>query len=117
MNRLLTLDEAADRLGVPKRGLRKEAEAHGFLVRVGRVVRLQEDKLEELMDRCRVKPQEQDCTADPTRVVAETTKSATAEDASARALQTAERLRKSTRATSRNGAAPQPAPVIPLTSS
>lgn len=114
MNRLLTLDEAAGRLGVPKRGLRREAEAHGFLLRVGRAVRLQEDELKELMDRCRVKPKELDFTAAPTSVVPEPTKSATADDASARALATADKLKKRSRATSPNGADPSPAPVIQL---
>ena len=40
MTRLLTLDEATERVGVPKRGLRIEAERRGLLVKIGRAVRI-----------------------------------------------------------------------------
>ena len=58
--------------------------------------------------------QEHDCTAAPTSAALEPTKSATADDASTRALATADRLRKLSRDTSRNETGPPPAPVIPL---
>ena len=114
MTRLLTLDEAAERVGVPKRGLRIEAERRGLLVKIGRAVRIDPNDLEELVKKCRVKPQEQDCTAAPTSAALEPTKSATADDASTRALATADRLRKLSRDTSRNETGPPPAPVILL---
>ena len=42
---LLTIDEAAERLGVPRASLRSAAQEHGYLVRMGRAVRIDPDKL------------------------------------------------------------------------
>ena len=38
MPRLLSNPEAAEELGVPARSLRSEAERHGYLIRMGRVL-------------------------------------------------------------------------------
>ena len=45
MPRLLTIDEAANELGVPAGSLRRAAERHGFLVRMGRAIRIDADTL------------------------------------------------------------------------
>ena len=45
MPRLFTLDEAATQLGVPRASLRVAAEEYGFLVRMGRAVRIDPDTL------------------------------------------------------------------------
>ena len=45
MNRLLTIDEAAEQLGVPRGSLRAAAEEHGYLVRMGRSVRIDPNDL------------------------------------------------------------------------
>lgn len=53
---LLTIREAAMRLGVPMAALRAVAELHGFLVYIGRAVRIEEDALPELVKLCRNAP-------------------------------------------------------------
>ena len=45
MPRLLTLNKAAEALGVPVASLRGAAERLGFLVRMGRVVRIDANDL------------------------------------------------------------------------
>lgn len=50
---LLTLSDAAARLGLPERSLLREAERHGHLVRVGRALRIPEAELGELIAKCR----------------------------------------------------------------
>ena len=45
MPRLLTIDEAANELGVPAGSLRRAAERHGFLVRMGRAIRIDPNDL------------------------------------------------------------------------
>ena len=50
---LLTIDEAADRLGVARKALRAVAEQHGFLVRIGRKPLLDAAQLGELVAKCR----------------------------------------------------------------
>ena len=45
MPRLLTLNKAADALGVPVASLRGAAERHGYLIRMGRVVRINPNDL------------------------------------------------------------------------
>ena len=53
MPRLLTIAEAAAELRVSKRGLRAEAERHGYIVRIGRKPLLDAAQLGELVDKCR----------------------------------------------------------------
>ena len=67
MPRLLTLDEAADQLGVSKRGLRAEAERHGYIVRIGRKPLLDAAQLGELIEKCRDHPRERDSGGKATR--------------------------------------------------
>lgn len=113
--RLLTLDEAAAQLGVPKGSLRRAAERHGLLVRMGRAVRIDPETLPELIRRCRENQQGRASTGAATRGAPDTTKSETAHDASARALATADRLKQHSRGTSQKGGGRPPALVIPLT--
>lgn len=49
MHRLLTIDEAADELGVPRAAMRAAAERYGLLVRMGRAVRIDPNDLGELV--------------------------------------------------------------------
>ena len=102
MPRLLTVDEAANELGVPAGSLRTAAREHGLLVRMGRAVRIDPDDLPELIDRCRDQPKDRDCTAAPT---AGTTSFETAIDSCALAQETAEKLKRLSRDTSPKRAA------------
>tara|TARA_R100001086_G_scaffold209999_1_gene125881 strand:+ start:202 stop:441 length:240 start_codon:yes stop_codon:yes gene_type:complete len=63
---LLSIDEAADELGVPKASIRTAAETHGFLVRMGRAVRVERDRLGELIEKCRDQPKGQGSTSSNT---------------------------------------------------
>jgi len=58
--RLLTFDEAADTIGVPKGSLRTAADKHGKTIHMGRTVRLHPDDLEELINLCHVGKKGQD---------------------------------------------------------
>lgn len=49
MLRLLTINAAADQLGVPPGSLRTAAKKHGLLVRMGRTIRVDRDDYEELI--------------------------------------------------------------------
>ena len=57
---LLTIAEAAAQLGVPKASLRSAAERHGYLVRIGRALRLDPSALPELIAKCQGKPPDPD---------------------------------------------------------
>ncbi|WP_122073718.1 hypothetical protein [Pseudophaeobacter sp. EL27] len=46
---LATLDEAAKELGIPKASLRSAAESHGFLVRMGREIRIDRNDFKPLV--------------------------------------------------------------------
>lgn len=50
---LATLEEAAKELGVPKGSLRAAAEEHGYLVRMGRAVRIDRNDFEALVQKCK----------------------------------------------------------------
>ncbi|WP_299986633.1 excisionase family DNA-binding protein [uncultured Ruegeria sp.] len=52
----MTIEEAAKLLNVPKGSLRSAAEKHGFLVRIGRAVRIDQDQLGDLVEKCKVAP-------------------------------------------------------------
>lgn len=54
--KLLTFEQAAKELNVPVTALRTVADQHGKTVRIGRVLRLEETDLKELVRLCRVKP-------------------------------------------------------------
>ena len=63
--RLLTIKAPADATGVPVVSLRSAAEKHGYLIRMGRAVRVSPDKLPELIQLCHNKPREQGSKSDP----------------------------------------------------
>ena len=56
MQPLLSIDEAAEKLGVPKGSLRSAAEAHGLLICMGRTRKISPDDLPELIEKCRNAP-------------------------------------------------------------
>ncbi|MEH7826822.1 hypothetical protein [Gemmobacter denitrificans] len=56
MGVLLTIAEAATLIGVPKASLRTAAERHGFLIRMGRAIRIDPDQLPELLRKCQNTP-------------------------------------------------------------
>lgn len=102
MPRLLTLDEAATELGVKKGSLRSVAQQYGFLVKMGRCIRIDADTLGELIEKCR------DSAKDPASTDAATpafTSSGTVPGSTQRARETAERLKRLSPGTSRKGAA------------
>ena len=108
-SRLLSLDAAATELGVPKLALRKAAERHGLIVRIGRAPKLDPESIPELIELCREKPQERDSTNAATA----SSLSATAPDSSQRALAIAAGLKARSLATSPKGTG-QPAQVHPI---
>ena len=114
MTRLWTLEKAAQELDVPLGSLRSAAERHGFLVRMGRSLRIDPDTLEEFVEQCREEPQEQDYTSAPKERARATGSSVMAEDPCQRALATADRLSKSSPSTSRKRTDRPPAPVVPI---
>lgn len=59
---LLTIDAAAAELGVPVRSLRTVAEHHGYLVRMGRAIRIEKSRLGELIQKCRDPQKDRDST-------------------------------------------------------
>ena len=59
---LCTVEDAATELGVTVSGLRSAAEEHGYLVRMGRAIRLERKSLPELIKKCRAKPKAPDST-------------------------------------------------------
>ena len=101
MSQLCKIDEIAAELGVPKASLRTAAEQHGFLVRMGRAIRIERDRLPELLKKCRNQPKEQGSTSLNT---ASTGTSETQDSPIAqRAAQAALRLKKPSPRTSQQG--------------
>ena len=100
MPRLLKIEEAAAELGVPPGSLRNAADAHGFLVRIGRALRIDPETLPELIELCRENPPEPACTFTPS---ASSFTSATEPSSSQRALEAAEKLKRRSRGTSPEG--------------
>ena len=100
MLRLLTIDEAAAELGVKSGSLRTAAEQHGFLVRMGRSLRIESETLPELIKLCRENLPEPACTFTPS---ASSFTSATEPSSSQRALEAAEKLKRRSRGTSPKG--------------
>lgn len=108
MTDLCTIDEIAEEWKVPKASLRTAAERHGFLVRIGRALRLERERLPELLKKCRDQPREQGSTSSST---ARTGTSATLDNPTAqRAAQAAMKLKKSSGRTSQ----PKAAQVLPM---
>lgn len=98
MPRLLTIEDAATHLGVPRGSLRNAAERHGFLVSIGRTQRIDLKTIPEFIEKCREKPPGPASTADPTP---EFTSSVTQDTESAqRALEIADELKERSPGTS-----------------
>lgn len=105
---LTTVEDAAQILGVPTASLRTAAETHGFLVRMGRAIRIERDRLPELLKKCRDQPKEQGSTNSNT---ARTGTSGTqASPTVQRAAQAASKLKKPLARTSQ----PKAAQVLPM---
>ena len=108
---LLTLTAAAMRLGVPEKSLLAKAEEHGHLIRIGRAVRLREDELEELIDKCRIPAKARASTCENEKAETRSMLSSTATaQSSQRARATSESLKRLSRPTSKGNAAS----VVPL---
>lgn len=56
MPSLMTIEAAAAEIGVPKASLRSAAEQHGFLIRIGRAIRIDPNQLPELLKKCQNAP-------------------------------------------------------------
>ena len=96
---LLTLDQAAKQLGVPRGSLRTAAETHGYLVRMGRALRIDPETLSELIKLCRDQKQ----VPASTNSKAESSSSGIpAAHNNQRALETAEKLKRFSRDTSQS---------------
>lgn len=95
---LLTLDAAAQKMGVPRAALRKEAERHGLLVRFGRAVRIDENTIPELIEKCRNEPKARAYTG--TNQGAVGSSETQADQRLLRAQMTAQLLKKPSRSTS-----------------
>lgn len=63
MINLGTIDEIASEIGVPKKSLQKAAERHGYLIRIGRALRLDRNQITELLKKCQDPPKEPDSTS------------------------------------------------------
>ena len=98
MSQLCKIEEVAAELGVPKASLRTAAETHGFLVRMGRAIRLERDRLPELLKKCRDQPKEQGSTSSNTARTG--TSEILGNPTAQRAAQAASKLKKPSRRTS-----------------
>ena len=98
--RLLTISEAAKQLGVPPGSLRTAAEEHGFIVRMGRAVRIDPQNLPELIKSCQ--DQKQALASTKIQQPASMSSETPAAHNNQRALETAERLKRRSPGTSRN---------------
>jgi len=95
---LRTLEEAADDLGVPLRSLRTAAEEHGFLVQMGRAIRIDRNDYGRLVKKCQGQAKGQGSTSSRT---ARTGTSVTPDNpTAARATQAAQKLKKPSQPTS-----------------
>ena len=107
---LLTIREAATRLGVPEYSLRKVADNHGMTIRIGRAVRLHPDDLSEIVDLCRGERKDRASTGALGQMDRPSGKSGTAQPDYRPAQAAAAMLKRSSRATS-NASTGQ---VVPL---
>ena len=67
MHKLLTIDEAARELGVPAGSLRTAARKYGYLIRMGRAIRIDPTDFPELIRSCQDSRKDRDSTATSTR--------------------------------------------------
>ncbi len=95
---LVTIDEAARQLGVPKGSLRTAAETHGFLVRMGRALRIDSNDFSRLVKKCQDQAREQGSTSSSTGHTG--TSEIRASQTGQRAALAAQRLKKSSQRTS-----------------
>lgn len=95
---LLSFEALAAATGFAADALAREAERHGYVIQVGRRKKIRADEVGELLERCRVGRKGPASIGEPHE---EPGKSATASSASARARQTAEKLKRPSRITSR----------------
>lgn len=100
---LCSIQQAAATLGVPKASLRNAAETHGFIVRMGRAVLLESERLPDLVKKCRDQPKEQDSTN--SNIVRTGTSETQANPTAARAARAATMLKKHSQHTSQQKAA------------
>ena len=106
MRRLL-----AKELGVPVASLRGAAKRHGYLIRMGRAVRIDPNDLEEFVTRCRDHPQEHASVAAKIRA---SSSSATVADTSAQANEIADGLIRRSPVTSRSATGQREAHALPI---
>lgn len=111
ITRLLTIDEVAAEANVPKEALRKAADEHGKTMRIGRAVRLHPEDIEELFSLCRVQPSRHASTGAKEKTPRASGKSATGQPASRPAQTAAQRLKDSSRRTSKENIVPMDRPA------
>ena len=107
---LLTIKEAAGRLGVPEQSLRKVADDHGMTIRIGSAVRLHPDDLSEIIALCRGERKDRASIGAKGQTDRPSGKSGTAPIESRPAQTAAAMLKRSSRATS----SASTAQVVPL---
>ncbi|WP_246032839.1 hypothetical protein [Falsirhodobacter xinxiangensis] len=98
---LLKIEVAAQQIGVPKASLRSAAEKHGFLVRMGRAIRIEQSRLPELIEACQCAPKAPVSTG--TKPAASGSSETVADQKLQQAQQTVQRLKDGLRNTSRGG--------------
>lgn len=90
---LLTPEAAAELTNLPKASLLRVAEEHGHLIRIGRVVRIPEDELGELINKCRCQRKEPASPSGAARAEIPSGSSRTPVSSSAHAQQIAAKLK------------------------
>jgi hypothetical protein len=104
--RLLDIKEAASEIGVPRDSLRKVADLHGKTIIMGRAVKLHPDDIPELIELCRVKPKVPASIGGKGKTDPQSGKSGTPASCQSRPAQmTAQKLKSSSKRTSRGSAA------------
>ena len=110
MDRLLRMEEAAERLGVPVASLRTVADTHGKTIRMGRAVRLHPDDIEELVSLCRVEPKDRAYTGASAKTGRPSGKSETQASSQSRPARTAATMLKNNSQNTLPGKTAQVAP-------
>jgi hypothetical protein len=105
---LLPLDEAADRLGVPRVAFRNAAEENGLVIKIGRKPLINVNDIERLLKKCQGQQKERGSTNSP--IVRSGTSATRAAPTPQLAVAAAKKLRKSSRHTSQ----PKAAQVLPM---
>ena len=100
--RLLTIEDAAKMLGVPKGSLKSEAEKHGYIVKMGRHSRINPNDLEDLIRQC----QDNQKARTYTSVEPECGLSGKETNSNQRALETADKLKRLSPGTSQSETGP-----------